>query len=392
MGYDARNTRYSPDARGPHDDAIVAWRSLGDRPVYPPVIGDDLYLMEGWTSGTAFALSTENGEEVWSNDNAPPMRWAPALHDDRVLVITRQKGNVVRLHALDPASGEQVWVREDGITASSSEHPPISPTVLDGSVYIGSNRGVIACEAATGEIDWTATLGPHVVETDDGPTWRTDWAKPTVAGDRVFTFDLNESYRATREVYAVDRTTGEHEWTATLDVGDGWHLRGHVVAGRDLVFVTANKPTFSLDGDDSLKPGDGRLFALDPTSGEVVWDWQRTERTFSPPTYAAGSLYVVEHDPVAEMHQVYALTASEGEARWTYQAENAFFIPVVVGETVFLSNGTDLDALATSDGERRWRLDVGASAGSPVVVEDTVYLQTNRGHNSESELVAIREP
>jgi len=178
---------------------MIAWEQLGDRAVYPPVVDDALYLTEAWTGGTAFALASDDGAEEWSNSDLPPMRWSPALHEHRLLVITRAEGNVVRLHALDTTSGEQEWVREDGITASSGERPPISPTVRGDSIYIGSNQGIIACDATTGEVEWTATLGPHVVETEDGPTWRTDWAKPAVTADRAFTFDMNESYRPTRE-------------------------------------------------------------------------------------------------------------------------------------------------------------------------------------------------
>lgn len=131
IAYDAQNTRHTPNGRGPRNDAEIAWTSLGDRPVYPPVVDDALYLTEAWTGGTAFALSSEDGTEQWSNTDLPPMRWAPALHEGLLLVLTREKGNIVRLHALDTATGDQVWVREDGITASSGERPPTAPTVRD---------------------------------------------------------------------------------------------------------------------------------------------------------------------------------------------------------------------------------------------------------------------
>lgn len=108
IGYDRQNTRHTPDARGPRDNATIAWTSLGDRPVYPPVVDDALCFTEAWTGGTAFALSLEDGKQRWSNTDLPPMRWAPALHDDRMLVITREEGNVVRLHALDTTSGDHL--------------------------------------------------------------------------------------------------------------------------------------------------------------------------------------------------------------------------------------------------------------------------------------------
>jgi hypothetical protein len=47
IGFDSQHTRHSPDARGPRDDATITWQSLGDRPVYPPVVDDALYCTEG---------------------------------------------------------------------------------------------------------------------------------------------------------------------------------------------------------------------------------------------------------------------------------------------------------------------------------------------------------
>jgi len=392
IGFDSHHTRHTPDARGPRDDATITWRSLGDRPVYPPVVDDALYCTEGWTGGTAIALSSEDGIQQWSNSDLPPMRWAPALHDDRLLVNTREEGNVVRLHALDIASGDQLWVQEEGITASSGEHPPISPTVRGESVYIGSNRGVLRCDAATGEIDWTATLGPHVVETENGPTWRTDWAKPAVTADRVFTFDMNDSYRTTRTVYAVDRRTGDREWIAELDVGDGWYLKGHVVAGADRVFVSALKPHVSAGMDDSPWSGAERLFALDAASGEVAWDWKLPKKTLSPPAYADGTLYVGEWYPDADTGRLHAIDVSDGSLTWSYETDvGAVLSPTVAGDTVYLSQGTELVAIARADGTRRWRLELGARIGPPVVVGETAYIQTNPGHNDDSQLLAVRE-
>jgi outer membrane protein assembly factor BamB len=390
VAFDARNTRHTPDARGPRDDATVVWRALGDRPVYPPVVDDDLFLTEAWTDGAAFALAADDGSERWSNDDLPPMRWAPALHADRLFVLTRTRENVVRLHALDAATGAEVWVREDGITAASGEHPPIGPTVHDGSVYVASNRGVFACEAATGEIEWDATLGPHVVEIEDGPTWRTDWARPAVTADRVLTFDTNESYRATREVYAVDRATGRREWTAELDVGEGWSLMGHVVAGPDRVFVTAIEPFASMG--DSVHPGNARLFVLEAETGAVAWDWAVSERTLTVPASADGTLYVGAWEHDADSQHLYALDATDGSRRWTYRAPEAVRTPTVAGDTLYVGQGRELAAVDAADGTRRWRLPIGAHVAPPVVVDDTAYVQTNPGHNDDSAVVAVREP
>ncbi len=397
VGYDSQHTRSNPHARGPRDNAEIAWTMLGDRPVYPPVVdGNALYLTEAWTDGTVFALTTKDGADRWSNSALPTMRWAPALHDGRVLVLTRESGNVVRLHAIDTATGDQEWVHEEGITASSSDRPPTSPTVRGGSVYLASNRGVIACEAAMGDIDWSATLGPHVVETSDGPTWRTDWAKPAVSADRVFTFDTNENYQETREVYALNRGNGEDDWTAELTVGDGWYLTGQIVAGGGFVFVSALKPNVSIDaggtGEDEWT-GSGRLFALDAESGTVQWDLTRSRKSLSPPAYADGSLYIGEWYPDADTGRLHALDVTDGSISWTYTTKTGLVgAPTVADDTVFISQGEELAGISTADGTRRWRLSIGARMGEPVVVGDSLYVHTAPGHDYDSQLIAVREP
>ncbi len=320
------------------------------------------------------------------------MRWAQALHQDRMLVITGEEGNIVRLHALDIASGDQLWVREDGITAFSSEHPSISPTVRVGSIYLGSNRGVIRCNAATGEIDWTATFGPHVVEAENGPTWRSDWAKPAITADRVFTFGMNESYWATREVCAVNRRTGDHEWTAKLEFGDGWYPKAHVVAGSGRVFVSALKPHVSAGMDDSRWSGSEQLFALEADSGEVAWGWKLPKKTLSPPAYADGPLYVREWYLDSDTGRLHAVVVTDGSITWTSKTEaGAVLSPTVAGDTVYVNQGEGFAAVATSDWTKRWRLEIESRTGAPVVVGDTAYLQTNPGHNSDSKILAIRE-
>lgn len=216
---------------------------------------------------------------------------------------------------------------------------------------------------------------------------------PAVTADRAFTFDRNDSYQATREVYVVDRATGEHEWIAELKVGDGWYLTDRVVAGSDNVFVSALKPHISTGLDDSECSGTERLFALAAESGTVAWDWELTGKTLSPPAYADGTLYVGKWHPDADTGRLHAIDMTDGSNVWTYQTETgAILSPTIAGDTIYINQGEELAAVATADGIRRWRLEIGTRNGPPVVVGDTAYIQTNPGHNYDSQLMAIREP
>lgn len=391
VNYDAQNSRYVPDATGPRDDAVIKWTALGDRTVYPPIVGENLYFTESWTDGTAFSLSPIHGEEGWSNNNLPPMRWGPALYDGLLLVISREEGNTIRLHALNTKSGEQEWVREEGITASSGQYPLTGPTVYQDMVYIASNRGVISCDAATGETRWAATLGKHVVETDKGPTWETDWAKPAVTDDYVYTFDTNDHYKSTRELYAIDRVSGEQTWTATLEVEEGWYLIGHVVAGQRRVFVTGIDPSVGGTGTTPTS-GAARLFAINTASGSVDWTWNRSGRVLSQPTYADGDLFVGAVNPRDGDHQLLAIDAADGTAIWTFEVSDSNYPPTIAYDTVYLSHGQQLTALARENGEQRWSLEIGENAGVPVIVGNTVYLLTEPGRDKPSDLLAVSAP
>lgn len=389
VAYDSRNTRYTPDARGPRDDATVAWRALGDQQVFPPVVDDDLYLTE--RGGSVFALASTDATEQWSTE-LQRVDVAPALSDGRVFVISRTEENIVRLHAFDAETGSSEWVREEGITASPSTVFPVGPTIRDGVIYIASERGVLACNGETGTPEWTATLGEHMVETDDGPTWRTDWATPAVTTDRVFTFDRNDSHQATREVYAVDRATGDREWTAELTVEDGWYLRGYVVAGNDRVFVPAVKPYAQGFEDNPAAVGDGRLLALERGTGDVVWSREFPDASLRPPAYADGTVYVSAWNVVEEAWSVHALAADDGSRHWRHEPSDPASVPTVAGDTVYIGQRESVAAITTAAGEQRWELNVGAAVDSIVVVEDTAYVQTFRGSSDGNQLLAIKEP
>lgn len=389
VGHDAQHTRHV-DARGPRDGAEIAWEALSSP--FPPVVDDALYLTGKWTSGATVSLEAVEGAERWTNGDLPPSRFAPALGAGQLFVLSRAEGNVVRLHALDTETGEQVWVREAGITASSGT-PPSGPTVEGETVYVPSNRGVVAVDAATGDVEWTATLGPHVVDTD-GPTWRTDWAKPTVTAGRAITFDVNDSYQQGREVYAVDTESGERDWTTELDLSGGWSLKWRAVAGSGRVFVSALRPAMGAGGgaggdDDEADEWTGaeRVFALEADSGAVAWDRALTGKTLRPVAYADDTLYVGEWLPGPDTGRLHALDAADGSVVWCYETDaGAMLSPTVAPDTVYVGQGEELAAVSRESGERRWRLGVGGRPGSPVVVGDTAYVRTNSG------LLAIREP
>jgi outer membrane protein assembly factor BamB len=146
------------DLDGEHE---WTFQTEGARVLTPAVVGTDAYLVARDVPGggnVVIAVESE-GSERW--------RWEPPSRDrihghavarDRVFVSTERPTGAV--HALNTATGQPEWIR-------AFDHPLLTfPIVADGVVYIaGAHDGVVALDAATGEVRWRAEIGEAVEAT-----------------------------------------------------------------------------------------------------------------------------------------------------------------------------------------------------------------------------------
>jgi PGF-CTERM protein len=96
---------------------------------------------------------------------------------------------------VDAATGQEEWA-----FTQPSDDVESSPTVVDGTVYVGSlDETLYAVDAATGEQEWAFTQPSGWV-----------WSSPTVYEGTVYVGSFDET------LYAVDAATGEQEWAFTL--------------------------------------------------------------------------------------------------------------------------------------------------------------------------------
>ncbi|KPN28974.1 outer membrane biogenesis protein BamB [Halolamina pelagica] len=390
IGYDARNSRHVK-TRGPLTGAEVKWRS-GEASIYPPVISDDLYVAEAWTEGAVFAVGKAQGMRKWTNESLPSIRWAPALHNDQLLIISRNSSNIFQLHSINVEGGHLEWSRRDGISASTNYHPPAGPTVKGDTVYIASESGVIAHDAVTGEPQWEHILrraSPEALESGQLP----NWAQPAVNDTIAITFDRNDESGKFREVYAIDRGTGDLTWVAELNLEENWRLKGYPVIGSGRVFVSAERSDVELQSSESSWTGSERLFAIDIKSGNTVWTEKLSGKTISPPAYAEGSLYIGEWYPEQGTSELYPLDIYNRDKKWRYKTESGAISSVTVcDEAVYFGLSNKTAAVNKENGELLWSLNVGEQVGPIIVLGNTAYIQTNPGHNNKSRLISIKEP
>jgi outer membrane protein assembly factor BamB len=201
-------------------------------------------------------------------------------------------------------------------TAAATDGVFTPPVVAGGVAYAGdADRTVHAIDAADGTVRWRTSVGYQVWEL-------------AVMGDTL--------YAAADRVYALDRRSGRrrHRWRAAgalHRVPDGY-CRGPVGADGRL-YVTSYR--------------DEAVYALDPDWGRPLW---RAEvgPVRQTPAFHEGTCYV------ATGATIYALSATDGTLRWSFdRAGNEFVSPTVADAAVFTGD-RGVYALDGETGEERW--------------------------------------
>jgi outer membrane protein assembly factor BamB len=162
-------------------------------------------------------------------------------------------------------------------------------------------------------------------------------AQPVVAGGRVYAMDGGV------KVGAYAAADGRALWQVDLKpAGDlGNAFGGGVAFWKNRLFVST---------------GYGRVAALDPANGKVIWQVKVDAPVHSGPTVTNGRVFVVNVE-----NEIFALDAANGKQLWTHVGlpQNASLLggasPAVAGEVVMapFSSG-QLDALEFENGLPLW--------------------------------------
>ena len=117
---------------------------------------------------------------------------------------------------------------------------------------------------------------------------------------------------------------------------------------------------------------DGNVYALDATTGSLVWKYQTEDMIWGTPTIFDGVCYVGSMD-----HNIYALDLENGIERWRYGATGAIVMaPVAVGDQLlFGALDHKFYALDRYDGSVDWIFPGNSNWfwASPAVADGTVY-------------------
>ncbi len=240
--------------------------------------------------------------------------------------------------ALDAATGDEVWRYRLGEKYTghdgSTDGPLSTPAIGDDTVYVlGPNGQLVALGLDDGAEKWRRDLGEDDSSTPDyGYT-----SSPVIAGELVILATGGEGHSIT----AFDSDTGKPRW-AIGDDSVSYQTPILIELGEHLVLVA---------------PTDRFLQALDPKTGELLWQHQHTDgqrgEDSAHVTPVDDQRFLVKYDRGAKLYQA----KSDGiEELWETNAfANTYAIPVLVDDHFYGFTGAFLTAASIETGEIAWR-------------------------------------
>lgn len=207
--------------------------------------------------------------------------------------------------------------------------------VVGDSIYIGTGNGYICCfDAITGKLKWSLLI-------------TNEFAIGHIAYCDGFLYAQSGS----RDLYAVDISKRSIKWSFKHDeeykVHIDWYNTCPLVLG-DVVYIYG-----------SLKS----LYAVERKTGKLLWQYS-VNGLFPYRSFVGSDNLLIGAMPDSTIH---AIDARTGEKVWvTSIGGNAFSSPVIIGDTVFVSNGGYFYGLCTATGkkENRWEIPFDLSKSS----------------------------
>ena len=324
---------------GPSADPVIRWTFEPGAPIVSQVAvaAGVVYLVTG--VGTLHALDLASGTELWHAESGAPSRAGPSIAGDLVFVA-----NVDGIAAFDLRDGNQVWAT----TATGGLHG--TPAIVGELLVAASADGVVSgVVARSGAFAWQAVI--------DSPT------AASVAADAAIGLAIVGTLDGT--AVAVDLADGHVRWR--YRTGDAARVGTPTV-------VDGRAYAATLDGD---AVGTRHIHALDAATGRPLWilDSPGDKLAFAP-AVADGRAIISGEDG-----SVTAVDPATGELFWRYDAPAVVETVAAVtdGVVYVASNGGLALALDAGTGNERWRLPIEGVPYGVAVTGGLVLVGTTSG-------------
>lgn len=338
----------------------------------PVIIGSTMFYAAS-DSGRVFALDTNSGCAKWVYNAGTRLRSSIAydvIDDLGTLVFSDGRGMI---HSINAENGEPIWVAS-GQASNNQGMLTGTPVIFEDKIIVPvSGSGVITggnptyecCEnhgavtalnVRTGEKLWEYHTMPAAQYTgavsstgvkQRGPSGAPIWTTPTIDVERgqiYVTTGENTSHPTTGtsdSVIALDLETGEEIWVFQALENDMWNFGCSAGGPNCIVLADTNSVDFDFGGPAILvESGDrelliagqksGDLWALDPETGELVWNQRVGEGTALGGNHwgiATDSerAFMTINDPGTRAENarpgIYTYFVGTGEPSWSYEVQ-----------------------------------------------------------------------
>ena len=267
--------------------------------------GNRLFATSG--TGQVVALDAATGSVVWSANPAGPLRDAPTLAFNLVLVMTQDN----RIIALNQNDGSIAW-QESGSVAQAGVFGVASPAAGQGTVVAGYSSGeLVAYRYENGRVVWADALARTSISTEVGSISDID-ADPIIDSGRVYA--LGQGGR----MAAYELVTGQRVWELNLS-----GISTPALAGEWLFTLTS----------------DARLLAIARSTGKVRWITQlaryRDEKDREGPIFWTGPVLANNMLYMANSRgELWQASVGEGSANMLSKVSGSVSLPPIIANNM----------------------------------------------------------
>ena len=347
--------------RAGQDEAVrPGWSVPFDGSRSRPVVHDGVMYI-GSFDGAVYAFDVTTGQQKWRYQTGEGLTSGP-----EITIVDSKRPEDQLAAALNAAEKKQPGKREVDAT----------PVVSNGVVYIGSrDHCFYALDATSGKVKWRTELGHPV------------GGEAVVSGEVLVVLGHGVGSGLTPNVlFVLDSRDGRIKWST-----DGTESASSPAVQESVAYFASEAKLVYYSWDDKEK----RLFSLnavDLGTGQPHWKIQLDGQRPNSPVLSMGTLYVtafeeggLESGPTGV--RVYAVDPHTGEVLWDFEGGDvqAWQAPQLeVGpRQLFLVTVEGLSAVRKSSGELGWFLEGRYSPWS-IQLRDSLYLSTGSRAKKQS--------
>ena len=318
------------------EEPELLWKVTTERGWYEttPVIADGTVFI-GSTNGFMYALSLEDGEELWKFETDLGFSGAASYRDG--LVYAGDYDGF--FYAWDAKTGEEVW-------SFDSESEVFQGCNFYGeNLIFGSGYGYLYClDAKTGELNWK-WLSEDQIQ-----------CFPTIVEDRAFVAGCDG------RLHIINLKDGKE--------------RGFVELGAPTGSSPAVLGNFLFVGTEGQE-----LLAIDWKEERTVWSYRSPGRRQG--SFWGGAAITDDVIYIGSLDQrLHAVNPADGSPIWTFATQGDIEgSPVLVGDRIFFgSNDGSVYAVDCQSGNATWQYETnGRLLESPAVAEERLVIADDDG-------------